>query len=178
MDPNEFRSKRAGRIVTSPEGHAAFVPAPLPLKLRFTGELALALSRADAALGALSGLGAELPCPAALTAPFLRQEALCNSRIEGADVTLTDVLLHEISAAPPGSSVGTADRCSFNPASDMVADACSSGVRSRFLTRNLAVALGSPRRKTLRSVIRSNVARRYSNAADDIRTSSMKPGNP
>lgn len=109
MDPNEFRSKRAGRIITSPEGHAAFVPAPLPLKLRFTGELALALSRADAALGALSGLGAELPCPAALTAPFLRQEALCNSRIEGADVTLTDVLLHEISAAPPGAPLRELD---------------------------------------------------------------------
>ncbi len=93
----------AGRIVTCSEGYVAFVPAPLPPRLSFTRELAVALSRADAALGALSGLGDELPSPAAMAAPFLRQEALCCSRIEGADVSLTEVLLDEIAAAPPGS---------------------------------------------------------------------------
>ena len=103
MDPGEFRAPKAGRIVTSPEGYAAFVPAPLPPRLTFTGELAVALSRADAALGALSGLGGELPNPTALAAPFLRQEALCSSRIEGADVSFTEFLLDEISAAPAGA---------------------------------------------------------------------------
>ena len=103
MDPSEFKASMAGRIVTCSEGYVAFVPAPLPPRLSFTRELAVALSRADAALGALSGLGDELPSPAALAAPFLRQEALCCSRIEGADVSLTEVLLDEIAAAPPGS---------------------------------------------------------------------------
>ena len=108
MNPSDFKAARAGRVVTSPEGHAAFVPAPLPPRLAFTRELAVATSRADAALGALSGLGGELPSPA-LTAPFLRQEALCNSRIEGADVTLTEVLLHEISAAPADARLDELD---------------------------------------------------------------------
>ena len=103
MDPSEYRSPRAGRIVTAPEGHAAFVPAPLPPRLTFSRELVVALSRADAALGVLSGIGGELPDPVALTAPFLRQEALCSARIEGADVSLTEVLLDEIAAAPAGS---------------------------------------------------------------------------
>ena len=103
MDPSEFKASMAGRIVTCSEGYVAFVPAPLPPRLSFTRELAVALSRADAALGALSGLGDELPSPTALAAPFLRQEALCCSRIEGADVSLTEVLLDEIAAAPPGS---------------------------------------------------------------------------
>ena len=103
MDPADFRAPRAGRIVTTPEGYAAFVPAPLPPRLAFTRELAVALSRADAALGALSGLAAGLPDPLALAAPFLRQEALCSTRIEGADVSLTEVLLDEIAAAPAGS---------------------------------------------------------------------------
>ncbi len=103
MDPSEFKASAAGRIVTGPEGYFAFVPAPLPPRLTFTRELAVALSRADAALGALSGLGDELPSPAAMAAPFLRQEALCSSRIEGADVSLTEVLLDEIAAAPAGS---------------------------------------------------------------------------
>ncbi len=103
MDPSEFKASAAGRIVTGPEGYFAFVPAPLPPRLTFTRELAVALSRADAALGALSGLGDELPSPTAMAAPFLRQEALCSSRIEGADVSLTEVLLDEIAAAPAGS---------------------------------------------------------------------------
>ncbi len=103
MDASDFKTSASGRVVTCPEGYAAFVPAPLPPRLAFTRELAVALSRADAALGVLSGLGGELPDPAALAAPFLRQEALCSSRIEGADVSLTEVLLDEIAAAPPGS---------------------------------------------------------------------------
>jgi len=109
MNPSEFKAAKAGRVVTSPEGYAAFVPAPLSRKLTFTRELAVATSRADAALGALSGLGGELPSPAALTAPFLRQEALCSSRIEGADVTLTEVLLHEISATPADARLDQLD---------------------------------------------------------------------
>ena len=103
MDPSKFKASVAGRIVACPEGYSAFVPAPLPPRLTFTRELAVALSRADAALGALSGLGDELPSPVAMAAPFLRQEALCSSRIEGADVSLTEVLLDEIAAAPAGS---------------------------------------------------------------------------
>lgn len=94
MDSSEFKAPKAGRVVTCPEGYAAFVPAPLPPRLTFTRELAVALSRADAALGTLSGLAGELPSPAAMAAPFLRQEALCSTRIEGADVGLTEVLLH------------------------------------------------------------------------------------
>jgi Fic family protein len=109
MDTSEFKAKRAGRVVTGPEGYAAFVPAPLPRTLRFTSELVVALSRADAALGALSGLAGELPEPTALAAPFLRREALCNSRIEGLDVTLPEMLLHEISAAPVGSRLDYLD---------------------------------------------------------------------
>ena len=105
MDPSEFKATAAGQIVTCSEGYVAFVPAPLPPRLAFTRELAVALSRADAALGALSGLGDELPSPVAMAAPFLRQEALCSSRIEGADVSLTEVLLDEIAAAPAGAHV-------------------------------------------------------------------------
>ncbi len=110
MDASEFKASKAGRVVTCPEGHAAFVPAPLPPKLTFTRELVVALSRADAALGALSGLGASLPDPAVLTAPFLRQEALFCSRIEGADVTLTELLLREVSATPAGPRLIQVDR--------------------------------------------------------------------
>ncbi|HUK76066.1 MAG TPA: Fic family protein, partial [Thermoleophilia bacterium] len=62
----------------------------------------LALSRADATLGELSGVGAELPDPQLLDAPFKRQEALCSSRIEGARVSLSDLLLDQVGAAAAG----------------------------------------------------------------------------
>ena len=109
MDPSEFKASKAGSVVTCPEGYAAFVPAPLPPELTFTRELAVALSRADAALGKLSGLAGELPNPPAMVAPFLRQEALCSTRMEGAGVSLAEVLLDEISAAPADSQFDQLD---------------------------------------------------------------------
>ena len=102
IDPSEFHSPEAGEVVSCAEGYAAFVPAPLPPKLRYGHELVLALSRADAALGELSGVGGELPDPQLLDAPFKRQEALCSSRIEGAEVSLSDLLLDQVGAASEG----------------------------------------------------------------------------
>ncbi len=61
----------------------------------------LALSRADAALGELSGVAADMPDPQLLDASFKRQEALCSSRIEGAEVSLSDLLLDQVAAARP-----------------------------------------------------------------------------
>jgi Fic family protein len=99
IDPSEFHAPEAGSVVTTPEGYAAFVPAPLPPGLSFTPELVLALSRADAALGELAGVEGQLPDPKLLDAPFKRQEALCSSRIEGAEVSLSDLLLDQVGAA-------------------------------------------------------------------------------
>ncbi len=99
MDPSEFHAPGAGKIVTSPEGYAAFVPAPLPPRVSYTKDLVLALSRADAALGELSGVGGELPDPQLLDASFKRQEALCSARIEGALVSLSDLYLDQVGAA-------------------------------------------------------------------------------
>ena len=99
MDPVQFRAAAAGRLVRDADGYAAFVPAPLPPRLRYGQEFVLALSRADAALGELSGVGADMPDPQLLDASFKRQEALCSSRIEGAQVSLSDLLLDQVAAA-------------------------------------------------------------------------------
>jgi Fic family protein len=102
MDPSEFHAPQAGKVVSSPEGYAAFVPAPLPPKISYGRRLVLALSRADAALGELSGVGSQLPRPDLLDASFKRQEALCSSRIEGAQVSLSDLYLDQVGAARAG----------------------------------------------------------------------------
>lgn len=87
-------------MVRCAEGYAAFVPAPLPPRIAWDGDLALALSRADAALSELSGLGRQLPNPHLLIAPYLRREAVLSSRIEGTQASLADLLADEAGQAP------------------------------------------------------------------------------
>lgn len=70
MNPADFHAPQAGRIVRTAAGNAAFVPAPLPPHLEFDLGLVRALSRADAALSELSGLGVLLPNPHLLIAPY------------------------------------------------------------------------------------------------------------
>lgn len=96
MNPADFHAPSAGRIVQAPGGYAAFVPAPLPPDLVYEGTLVLALSRADAALSELSGLGRQLPNPHLLIAPYMRREAVLSSRIEGTRTSLSDLLRDEV----------------------------------------------------------------------------------
>lgn len=100
MNPAEFRDPSAGRVVQAAGGYAAFVPAPLPPELRYDSGLVLALSRADAALSELSGLGRQLPNPGLLIAPYVRREAVLSSRIEGTRASLSDLLLDEAEVEP------------------------------------------------------------------------------
>jgi Fic family protein len=100
VNPDHYQAPEAGRIVRTPQGHAAFVPAQLPPRLDFDLPLALALSKADAALSELSGLGRVLPNPHLLIAPYLRREAVLSSRIEGTQASLADLLAQEAGQPP------------------------------------------------------------------------------
>jgi hypothetical protein len=57
----DFTNNKSGTLINSPHGFLAFVPNPLPPEIVFDMELAMALSKADAALSELSGLGSQLP---------------------------------------------------------------------------------------------------------------------
>lgn len=87
-----FQNQRYGRIVKLPHDVFAFVPASLPPKIVFDAQLAVAQSRADAALSELAGVGRLLPNPHLLIDPLMRQEAVLSSRIEGTRASLSDVL--------------------------------------------------------------------------------------
>jgi Fic family protein len=100
MDASTFQSPRAGKIVQLPAGYSAFIPAPLPPDIRYDPDLVLQLSRADAAVSELSGLGRNLPNPRLLIAPYVHREAVMSSRIEGTRATLSDLLLDEVRNAP------------------------------------------------------------------------------
>ena len=67
----------------------------------YSPELVLVLSQADAALAELSSAGGPLPNPHLLIAPYLRQEAVLSSRIEGTRTTLSELLMDEVASPPP-----------------------------------------------------------------------------
>ncbi|MFY9549552.1 MAG: Fic family protein [Thermoanaerobaculia bacterium] len=101
MNPEGFSAPEAGRVVRSPGGYFAFVPAPLPPAIRYDDELVLALSRADSSLSELSGLGRLLPNPHLLIAPYVRKEAVLSSKIEGTTTDLSELLQDEAGAELP-----------------------------------------------------------------------------
>lgn len=95
MDVELFKKSPAGRLVRATGGHWAFVPNHLPPKLGWNATLVSKVSRADLAVGTLSGLGEALPNPHLLIYPFIRREAVLSSRIEGTQSSLSDLLLFE-----------------------------------------------------------------------------------
>jgi len=99
MRAEDFHAPEAGTLVPTMDGGLAFVPAPLPPAIDYDSELVLALSRADGALSELSGLGRQLPDPHLLIAPYLRQEAVLSSRIEGTVTTLSELLIDQAGGA-------------------------------------------------------------------------------
>lgn len=95
MNPENFKSLAAGHVIRHPTGYFVFVPSKLPPPIRFDNDLVLKLSRADASLSELSGIGALLPDPHVLIGPLVRREAVLSSRIEGTQASLADVLMDE-----------------------------------------------------------------------------------
>jgi Fic family protein len=96
MRIESFVAPLAGELVQSPQGTLAYVPAPLPPTIEYTARLVKVLSQADAALGELSGLGRKLANPHLLIAPYMRQEAVLSSRIEGTQASLSDLFQDEL----------------------------------------------------------------------------------
>ena len=99
MDIAQFQNSPSGRLVRAVDGYWAFVPNPLPPQLTWDSPLASLASRADLALGTLSGLGETLLNPHLLIYPFVRKEAVLSSRIEGTQSSLSDLLLFEATKA-------------------------------------------------------------------------------
>jgi Fic family protein len=106
MNRNDFTDRASGVLIQAPQGFLAFQPNPLPPFIQLDMGLAVALSKADAALSELSGLGGQLPNPHLLISPYIKREAVLSSRIEGTKASLSDLLIDEIEdghAKPPGS---------------------------------------------------------------------------
>ena len=107
MNPSLFKDAASGKLVKVSQGDAAFhafVPAPLPPEFALDAPLVRTLSEADRAIGELAGVGRTIGNIRLFINPFVRQEAVLSSRIEG---TRTDLAgLYEFEA---GQRPGDAD---------------------------------------------------------------------
>jgi Fic family protein len=99
LDPKGFRNSTSGKCIKTMRGYWAFIPNPLPPKIRYDRKLSRLLSEADRLLGELSGTGRLLPNPYLLISPYIRREAVSSSRIEGTQASLSDLFIYE--AAEP-----------------------------------------------------------------------------
>lgn len=96
MQLEDFQSNHApGRILHHPKGYWTYIPHPLPPDIGWSVELVTALSKADRALGELSGLATMLPNPNLLIQPLIRREAVLSSRIEGTHASIGDLYAFE-----------------------------------------------------------------------------------
>ncbi len=95
MDPKAYRSEQAGKAVLTQTGYWAFIPNPLPPDIPWSSALVSILSEAERDLSRLSTLISAFPFPRLLIQPFMRNEAVISSRIEGTHASLVDVYAYE-----------------------------------------------------------------------------------
>jgi len=95
MNTSDLKDSPCGRLVSTVEGHLAFVPDPLPRHLELPASLVALLDRASLAVGRLVGVGETLANPHLLITPFLRREAVVSSMIEGTQASISDVYVFE-----------------------------------------------------------------------------------
>lgn len=95
MNPEEFRTSNSGKVIHTQKGYWAFVPNPLPPEIPWPLAVVSALSEADRDLSRLNTLAGAFPFNQTLIMPFIRQEAVLSSRIEGTRASLSDLYAHE-----------------------------------------------------------------------------------
>jgi len=95
MDPKDYRNQQAGRTFLTSTGFWVFNPSPLPPDITWTLPLVSALSDAERDLSRLAALAGTFPFPRLLIQPFIRNEAVVSSRIEGTHASLVDLYTFE-----------------------------------------------------------------------------------
>lgn len=106
MEPERFTAPQFGEAAREPGNRWAFwyfKPATIPRDLPLAAATVKALSAADSALGRLQGVSTLIKDPELLIGPYLMQEAVASSRIEGTQTSVSEVLQAEASGVPTRS---------------------------------------------------------------------------
>lgn len=93
MQESEFTNP-SGRFEKNHEGAITFVPEILPPDISYTSIASLS-AEAHMRLGVLEGVGKLIPNPNMLIVPYITQEAVSSSRIEGTEASSLDVYKFE-----------------------------------------------------------------------------------
>lgn len=91
------------------EGLPCYRPASLSPDLDYTEDLLRVYGDAQYALGRLATLHHNLANENLLIAPFVVREAAMSSQIEGTNVTVSDIILHDIDTEPTHSAADSRD---------------------------------------------------------------------
>lgn len=95
MYPKDYQNKKAGKAILTSTGYWAFLPSPLPPKIQWSSDLINVLSAAERDLSQLATLASAFPFQRLLIQPFIRNEAVISSRIEGTHASLVDLYTYE-----------------------------------------------------------------------------------
>lgn len=95
MNPQDFKSSTAGKVIRTQIGYWAFIPNTLPPSIQWSPSLVSLVGTAERSLGKLDSYADTLPSPHILIRPLMRREAVLSSRIEGTKATFNDLLIYE-----------------------------------------------------------------------------------
>jgi Fic family protein len=107
MDPTDFEDGPGW--IDPHEGTPCYQPAGLPPEIAYTDDILRAYGDARYALGQLSTLHDDIENENLLIAPFVVREAATSSQIEGTDVTVSDIVLHNVDEDPDRSAADLRD---------------------------------------------------------------------
>lgn len=95
MNPQDFLPNAPGRPIRNKLGYWAFIPDPLPPQITWSPGLVTILGEAERSLARLAEIGSRFPNPYLMVQPFIRQEAVLSSRVEGTRTSLSELYTYE-----------------------------------------------------------------------------------
>lgn len=107
MDAEEFADGPGS--IDPYEGLPCYRPESLPPELEYTDDVLRVYGDAQYALGRLATLHRNVDNENLLIAPFVVREAAMSSQIEGTNVTVSDIILHDIETSPQRSAADSRD---------------------------------------------------------------------
>lgn len=107
MDADEF--EHGPGTIDPYEGLPCYRPESLPPEIGYTDDVLRVYGDAQYALGRLATLHQSMDNENLLIAPFVVREAAMSSQIEGTNVTVSDIILHDIETSPKRSAADSKD---------------------------------------------------------------------